>query len=81
MNWDQIEGKWEQAKGRIKSKWAKLTDDDIQNLDGKRETLVGALQTRYGMLKEDAERQIDDWLDRFDSNTQQRRDDQRYPRP
>ena len=81
MNWDQIEGKWEQTKGRIKSKWAKLTDDDIKNLDGKRDTLVGALQTRYGILKEDAERQIDDWLERFDANTQKKREEQKYPRP
>jgi uncharacterized protein YjbJ (UPF0337 family) len=46
----------------IKSKWAKLTDDDLRNLDAKKDDLVAKLQERYGILKDDAERQVDEWL-------------------
>jgi uncharacterized protein YjbJ (UPF0337 family) len=62
MNWEQIEGQWGQMKGFVKSKWSKLTDDDLKNLSGKKDTLVGKLQERYGMLKDEAERQVDEWL-------------------
>jgi uncharacterized protein YjbJ (UPF0337 family) len=61
MNWDQIAGQWHQVKGTVKSKWSKLTDDDIGTLDGKRETLVGKLQVRYGIMKDEAEKQADEW--------------------
>ncbi len=61
MNWDQIEGKWKQAVGRIKAKWGKLTDDDLQVISGKRDQLVGKIQERYGMAKDEAERQVDDF--------------------
>ena len=67
MNWTQIEGKWGQVKGQLRSKWSKLTDDDLGVLDGKRETLVGKLQERYGIMKEEAELQIDGWLRSIDS--------------
>jgi uncharacterized protein YjbJ (UPF0337 family) len=62
MNWDQIEGQWHQLKGQAKSEWAKLTDDDLKNVAGKREQLLGKLQTHYGLLKDDAEKQIDAWI-------------------
>lgn len=58
MNWDQIEGKWKQAKGLAREKWGKLTDDDLDVIDGKREQLVGQVQERYGIAKEEAERQV-----------------------
>jgi len=61
MNWDGIEGKWHQLHGDIKSQWAKLTDDDVKLVAGKKEKLVGKLQEYYGILKEDAEKQIDKW--------------------
>lgn len=61
MNWDQIEGKWKQAVGKIKAKWGKLTDDDLQVISGKRDQLVGKIQERYGMAKDEAERQVDDF--------------------
>jgi uncharacterized protein YjbJ (UPF0337 family) len=67
MNWDQIEGQWHQVKGNLKSKWGKLTDDDVKNLSGKRELLVGKLQTRYGILKDEAERQADEWVAKLPS--------------
>lgn len=61
MNWNVIEGKWMQLKGEVRSKWAKLTDDDFRALDGKREKLVGKIVERYGILKDEAEKQVDDW--------------------
>ncbi|HVY03231.1 MAG TPA: CsbD family protein [Caulobacterales bacterium] len=62
MNWDRIEGKWDQFRGRAKQQWAKLTDDDVAQIGGKRTELIGRLQERYGLAKDDAERQIDSWL-------------------
>jgi uncharacterized protein YjbJ (UPF0337 family) len=64
MNWDQITGEWKQMRADIKSRWAKLTDDDLQNLSAKKDKLVGKIQERYGVLKEEAERQVDEWLAR-----------------
>ena len=61
MNWDEAAGKWSQFKGSVKEKWGRLTDDDLTAIDGKRETLVGKLQQRYGIAKEEAEAQIRDW--------------------
>jgi uncharacterized protein YjbJ (UPF0337 family) len=65
MNWNIIEGKWDQIKGDVKSKWAKLTDDDMTNAAGKRDKLVGSIQERYGVLKDEAEKQVDEWITRF----------------
>lgn len=62
MNWDQVEGMWHQMKGELRTKWAKLTEDDHKLIGGKREKLIGKLQERYGMMKEDAERQADEWI-------------------
>ena len=61
MNWDQIEGKWKQAVGKVKAKWGKLTDDDLQVISGKRDQLIGKIQERYGIAKDEAERQVDDF--------------------
>jgi uncharacterized protein YjbJ (UPF0337 family) len=61
MNWDQIEGKWKQFKGSAKQKWAKLTDDDLELIAGNRDQFAGRLQERYGIAKEEAERQLDEW--------------------
>ena len=70
MNWSEVEGQWKQLKGQVKSKWSKLTDDDLQNLSGKKDTLIGKLQERYGIMKDEAERQLDDWISRLPpSNT------------
>jgi uncharacterized protein YjbJ (UPF0337 family) len=62
MTWDQITGRWHQVKGQLRSKWGKLTDNDLETIGGKREALVGKLQERYGMMKDEAERQADDWM-------------------
>jgi uncharacterized protein YjbJ (UPF0337 family) len=58
MNWDQIKGKWKQAKGQVQQKWGELTDDDLAVVDGKREVLVGLVQEKYGVAKEAAEEQV-----------------------
>lgn len=62
MNWDRIEGNWKQIKGRAQQQWGKLTADDLDVIEGKRAELTGRLQERYGIAKNDAERQIDAWL-------------------
>jgi len=62
MNWDQIEGQWKQLGSQLKSKWAKLTDDDVKNLSAKKDELVGKIQERYGVLKDEAEKQVDQWI-------------------
>ena len=61
MNWDRIEGNWKQFKGKVKSEWGKLTDDDLTFLDGKKDSLVGKIQERYGIERDEAERRVDDW--------------------
>ena len=61
MNWDQIEGKWKQMKGSVKTRWGKLTDDDLDVIGGKRDQLVGRVQERYGIAKDQAQREVDEW--------------------
>jgi uncharacterized protein YjbJ (UPF0337 family) len=61
MNWDRIKGNWLEFKGKAKQQWGKLTDDDLDIVDGKREELAGKIQNRYGIAKDEAERQIDEW--------------------
>jgi uncharacterized protein YjbJ (UPF0337 family) len=61
MNWQQVEGQWEQFKGSVKEKWGKLTDDDLTRVKGRRDNLVGRLKERYGLEKEAAEKQVDSW--------------------
>ena len=61
MNWNQIETGWEHLKGSMQHQWAKLTDDDLNVVAGKREVLAGKIQETYGVNKEDAEKQVDEW--------------------
>jgi uncharacterized protein YjbJ (UPF0337 family) len=63
MNRDIVEGNWKQLKGSIKEQWGKLTDDDLDVIAGKRDKLVGRVQERYGKAKDEAEREVDDYLD------------------
>lgn len=65
MNWDRIEGNWNQFSGKVKEKWGNLTDDEIAQVNGKREQLEGMLQDRYGYAKDQAKKEVDDWLDRM----------------
>ncbi|GHE04395.1 hypothetical protein U879_00660 [Defluviimonas sp. 20V17] len=62
MNRDQMEGNWKQIKGKVRSKWGELTDDDVASVEGRREMLVGKIQERYGTAKADAEKAVDEWL-------------------
>jgi len=62
MNWDQIEGKWKQMKGSAKSKWGELTDDELDQAEGKREELIGLVQERYGKARSAAEQEVDLWV-------------------
>ena len=61
MNKDTIEGNWKQLKGKVKEQWGKLTDDDLLEIEGRRDQLVGKIQTRYGITKEEAEAQVGTW--------------------
>lgn len=64
MNWDQIKGKWKQAKGQAQQKWGKLTDDDLDVVNGRREELVGKVQERYGIAREEADKQVSEFESR-----------------
>lgn len=61
MNWDRIEGNWKQFKGKAKQKWGELTSDDLDRLEGKRDELIGKLQERKGIGRDEAEREVNDW--------------------
>jgi uncharacterized protein YjbJ (UPF0337 family) len=61
MNWDRIEGQWKRMKGSVKERWGKLTDDDLNVIGGKKDQLVGRLQERYGIAKDEAQTQVDEW--------------------
>jgi len=61
MNSDQAEGKWKQMKGTLKEKWGKLTDDDLTVIEGNKDQLVGKVQERYGIAKDEAQKQVDEW--------------------
>jgi uncharacterized protein YjbJ (UPF0337 family) len=62
MNWDQLAGKWKQYKGQAKEKWGKMTDDDLDVIDGRRQQLVGKIQERYGLARDAAEAQADEFV-------------------
>lgn len=62
MNWDQVAGKWKQYKGQAKEKWGKMTDDDLDVIDRRRQQLVGKIQERYGLARDAAESQADEFV-------------------
>lgn len=62
MNRNQLEGNWEQLKGKVQTQWGKLTNDDLDIIAGKHRELSGKIQERYGKAQEDAEKEVDDWL-------------------
>ena len=61
MNWDTIKGDWKQFRGKIKEQWGNLTDDDLDRIEGKRDQLLGAVQKRYGVARDVAEKQLKDF--------------------
>jgi uncharacterized protein YjbJ (UPF0337 family) len=62
MNKDTLEGNWKQLKGKVRAKWGQITDDEIDVINGRRQELAGKLQERYGMAREQADREIDEFL-------------------
>jgi uncharacterized protein YjbJ (UPF0337 family) len=61
MNWEETKGRWNQMKGTVKKQWGKLTDDDLTVIAGQRDQLVGRIQERYGIAKEEADKQVKTW--------------------
>jgi uncharacterized protein YjbJ (UPF0337 family) len=62
VDWNRIAGNWKQFKGKIKEKWGDLTDDDLDKIAGRRDQLEGLIQQRYGLTKDQARAQIDEWF-------------------
>jgi uncharacterized protein YjbJ (UPF0337 family) len=62
MNEDTLKGQWTQLKGKVREQWGKLTNDDVEQIQGKSQQLVGRIQERYGIAREEAQRQVDDWI-------------------
>ena len=58
MNWDRIEGNWKQFKGQVKEQWGRFTDDELDVVAGKRDQFLGKLQEKYGITKDEAQRQL-----------------------
>ena len=66
MNQNILEGKWKQLRGSVREKWGDLTDDELDQIAGKRDKLSGFLQEKYGYTQVEAEQQIDDFLENWD---------------
>jgi uncharacterized protein YjbJ (UPF0337 family) len=64
MNWEQIEGNWKQFRGNVQQQWGKLTDDQLDVIEGKRHFLAGKIQEVYGLTKEATEQQLSEWQSR-----------------
>jgi uncharacterized protein YjbJ (UPF0337 family) len=65
---DVLEGMWKQVKGEVKKTWGRLTDDDVQQIEGNKDILVGKIQEKYGYTKNRAEEEVNDFLDNFDND-------------
>ena len=66
MNKDRIDGSWEQVKGHVQKAWGKLTNDDLDVIEGNRKLLAGKIQERYGIAQDEAQKQVDDWNSKID---------------
>ena len=62
MNDDTFKGQWLQIKGKVREQWGKLTSDDVDQIQGRSEQLIGRIQERYGLAKDEAHRQVNEWL-------------------
>ena len=69
INSDVLKGKWQQLKGEARIQWGRLTDDDLDQIQGNLEKLAGKLQERYGYAREDAQREVDDFVGQHISPT------------
>jgi uncharacterized protein YjbJ (UPF0337 family) len=65
MNWDRVEGNWKQLKGNVKQQWGKLTDDQLEVIAGKRDSLAGKIQETYAITKDETEKQLTEWQKRM----------------
>jgi uncharacterized protein YjbJ (UPF0337 family) len=65
MNWDRIEGNWKQLKGKAKEQWGKLTDDQLDVIGGREDQLVGKVQEAYGIGRDEAQKQVEAFADRY----------------
>ena len=74
MNWDQVQGKWKQMTGEVRTRWGKLTDDDLHTIGGEKDKLVGRIQERYGIQKEQAQREVDEWNNSLGRENESERD-------
>ena len=61
MNWDRVEGNWKEFKGKAQQQWGKLTNDDLDQIQGRAQQLIGRIQERYGVARDEAERQVKEW--------------------
>jgi uncharacterized protein YjbJ (UPF0337 family) len=68
MDWNRVEGNWRQLRGRAKQQWGKLTDDDLTTVAGRREELAGKVQERYGIARDAARKQVDEWARNADDS-------------
>lgn len=64
MNQDQVKGRWKEIKGKVKEQWGKLTDDDLLEIEGNQDQLIGRVQHRYGVAKDEAEKQVREFMNR-----------------
>jgi len=69
MDWNIIEGKWKELKGHAREQWGKLTDDELEEVGGKKDRLVGKLQQKYGYAADEADRRADEWAKQQDAAT------------
>ena len=66
MNEDRLKGNWKQIKGKVKTKWGQLTDDEVSQINGERDRLVGTIQEKYGLAKDEAEKQVQEFEKSWD---------------
>jgi len=62
MNWSTVQGNWNEAKGKVKTQWGRLTDDDLTRVEGHKDRLIGVIQQKYGIAKDKAEQQLDEFM-------------------
>ena len=74
MDWNRVEGNWKQVKGKVKEQWGKLTDDDLDKIEGRSDQMIGLLQQRYGYAREKAEEEYNRFTSTFASSTPGRRE-------
>jgi uncharacterized protein YjbJ (UPF0337 family) len=73
MNRDTLKGQWMQVKGKVREQWGKLTDDEIDQMQGNAEQLIGKVQERYGRTREQAEQEVNSWLSQYGSDDVRRK--------